>query len=456
MPDTPKNPLCFVLMPFGIKSDAMGRPTDFDAVYQQIIVPAIRIAGLDPVRADEERIGGTIHKPMFERLMLCPYAVADITGANPNVYYELGIRHALRPRATVVLFSQGTVLPFDVAMLRGIPYRTDDKGEPVDPQSHVDAIAKIMRAARDNPHDDSPMFQLIENMPRVEVDHSKTDLFRDSAAYSERYKERLGIARKDGAEAVKAVAAEPALANLLDVEVGVVIDLFLSLRAVKAHAAMIDLYKRMPAPLQRSKMMREQYGFALNRECRHEEAEKVLKDVIAEFGPSSETNGLLGRVYKDRWDIARQEKRPEARNFLRRAIESYVTGFQADWRDAYPGVNAVTLMEMQDKPDPMQAEILPVVRYAALQKAKRSADYWDYATLLELAVIGRDANDAEQQLGDVLAMVTESWQLETTERNLRLIRDVRSARGEDAAWIKGLEDALRDKRTELEAKQNTA
>ena len=52
MPDTPKNPLCFVLMPFGIKSDAMGRPTDFDAVYQQIIVPAIRIAGLDPVRAD--------------------------------------------------------------------------------------------------------------------------------------------------------------------------------------------------------------------------------------------------------------------------------------------------------------------------------------------------------------------------------------------------------------------
>ena len=48
-------------------------------------------------------------------------------------------------------------------------------------------------------------------------------------------------------------------------------------------------------------------------------------------------------------------------------------GFQADWRDAYPGVNAVTLMEMQDKPDPpIQAEILPVVRYSAPQKARRS------------------------------------------------------------------------------------
>jgi hypothetical protein len=52
-------------------------------------------------------------------------------------------------------------------------------------------------------------------------------------------------------------------------------------------------------------------------------------------------------------------------------------------------------------------------------------------------------------------MVTESWQLETTERNLRLIRDVRSARGEDAAWIKRFEDALRDKRKEMEAQQKT-
>jgi tetratricopeptide (TPR) repeat protein len=452
--DSRKNPLCFVLMPFGIKTDVLGRPTNFDAVYQRIIAPAIQMAGLDPVRADEERIGGTIHKPMFERLMMCPYAVADITGANPNVYYELGIRHALRPRATVVMFSQGTVLPFDVALLRGIPYHTDEKGEPVDPQAHVETIAKIMRAARDNPHDDSPMFQLIENMPRTEVDHSKTDLFRESAAYSEKYKQRLEAARKEGAAAVRTVLADPALDNLLEVEAGVIIDLYLSLRAVKAHGAMIDLYKRMPAPLQRSKMMREQLGFALNREGRHEDAEKVLKEVIAEFGPSSETNGLLGRVYKDRWEVAKKDRRPEARNFLRRAIESYVTGFQADWRDAYPGINAVTLMEMQDKPDPMQAEILPVVKYAATQKARRSADYWDYATLLELAVLGRDPDDADTHLADVLAMVTEPWQLDTTERNLRLIREMRTGRGEDAAWIGGLEEALRTKRSEMEPQQS--
>jgi hypothetical protein len=61
-------PLCFVLMPFGKKMDAAGRVTNFDSVYTKIIAPAVERSGLEPIRADEEKIGGTIHKPMFERL----------------------------------------------------------------------------------------------------------------------------------------------------------------------------------------------------------------------------------------------------------------------------------------------------------------------------------------------------------------------------------------------------
>src|SRR6478752_3639576 len=147
-------------MPFGTKTDAAGRVTNFDKVYQNIIVPAVTQAGLEPVRADEEKIGGTIHKPMFERLMLCHYAVADITGANPNVFYELGIRHAMRPRSTVIIFAAGTILPFDIALLRGIPYQTNEQGVPSDPASCVAAISKQLREAKENPHDDSPLFQL--------------------------------------------------------------------------------------------------------------------------------------------------------------------------------------------------------------------------------------------------------------------------------------------------------
>ncbi len=447
-------PLCFVLMPFGRKLDASGRLTDFDAVYRKVIAPAVEQAGLDAVRADEERIGGTIHKPMFERLMLCHYAVADITGANPNVFYELGIRQALRPRSTVILFREGTVLPFDIALVRGISYKTDGSGEPVESEGTIAAIAAQLEEARLNPHDDSPIFQLIDDLPRWEIDHTKTDVFRSSVDYSKRYKDRLAYAVKQGAPAVEAIAAEPGLRNLLEVETGIVVDLFLSLRDVKAYDAMIKLYDRMPLPVQRAKMMREQLGFALNRVGRFEDAERVLKALIAEFGPSSETNGLLGRIYKDRWDAAKHDGRPEARALLKRAIDTYLEGFEADWRDAYPGVNAVSLMEMLNPPDVRQARILPVVRYAAAQKARKDPDYWDYATLLELAVLSRDQEDSENQLAEALAVARAAWEIESTARNLRLMREMRSARGEEVGWIKRLEDALTQHAARLSAPEH--
>ena len=435
-------PLCFVLMPFGRKMDAGGRMTNFDSIYQMIIAPAVQQAGLEPVRADEEKIGGTIHKPMFERLMLCHYAVADITGANPNVFYELGIRHALRPRSTVILFREGTVIPFDIALVRGISYKTDGSGEPLEAENAISAIAGQLHSARHNPHPDSPIFQLLDVIPHTLIEHTKTDIFREIVDYSKKYKERLAAAVRQGADAVQKIASDQALRNLNEVETGIIVDLFLSLRDVKAYSAMIDLYNRMPPPLQRAKLMREQFGFALNREERFEEAERVLKGVIEEYGPSSETNGLLGRIYKDRWEIAKEAKRPEARSLLRRAIDTYLDGFQADWRDAYPGVNAVSLMELQDKPDPRQAEILPVVRFAATRKAERSPDYWDYATLMELAVLGHDDDEADKQLSEALGLARASWELESTGGNLAKIRKARAARGEDTSSIERLEQEL--------------
>jgi cell division septum initiation protein DivIVA len=205
---------------------------------------------------------------------------------------------------------------------------------------------------------------------------------------------------------------------------------------------MIDLYDRMPPPLQRARMMREQLGFALNRVERFDDAETVLKEVISEFGPSSETNGLLGRIYKDRWTKAKDAGRPEARSLLRRAIEAYLEGFEADWRDAYPGVNALTLMEQQDKPDPRKARILPVVTYSVERKAAKSADYWDYATLLELAVLGDDRDAADENLAEVASHARHAWEVQSTRRNLGMIRAAREARHEDAAWIKQIEHEL--------------
>src|ERR687887_1504947 len=123
-------PLCFVLMPFGQKPSPSGKLIDFDAVYQELIAPAIAVARLEPLRADEEMTGGIIHKPMFERLILCEYAVADLTTANANVFYELGVRHAVRPWSTVLIYAEsGARLPFDLSPIRALPYHIGSEGK---------------------------------------------------------------------------------------------------------------------------------------------------------------------------------------------------------------------------------------------------------------------------------------------------------------------------------------
>src|SRR5512135_589729 len=160
------DPLCFVLMPFGRKSDPTGASVDFDAVYEQWIAPAIRAAELEPIRADEEMTGGIVHKPMFERLILCEYAVADLTFANANVFYELGVRHAVRPCSTLLIFAAGTRLPFDVELDRGLPYSLDPAGAPLDIDVARQRLTDRLVAARDAAVD-SPLFQLVEGFPQI-------------------------------------------------------------------------------------------------------------------------------------------------------------------------------------------------------------------------------------------------------------------------------------------------
>ena len=433
-------PLCFVLMPFGRKPDGAGRTIDFDIVYTTLIRPAIEEAGMQPLRADEEMTAGLIHKPMFERLILCEYAVADLTTANANVFYELGLRHAVRAWSTVLLFAAGgSQLPFDVAALRALPYRLSATAALEDAAAAKAALRDRLVQAR-QAHADSPLFQLVEGFP--DIQRLKTDVFRDRVRYSDRVKEALARARTQNIDAVRAV--EATLGPLHDVDAAVVIDLFLSYRAVKAWPEMIELVERMAPPLAATVMVREQLALALNRAGRGDEAERVLRKLIDDRGPSSETYGILGRVYKDRWEAAvTAGDGVAAHGLLKQAAAAYLKGFETDWRDAYPGINAATLMELQHPPDPRARALIPVVRYAVERRmAGGTPDYWDYATLVELAVLANATAAASEALADAAAHVRETWEAESTARNLRLIRESRERRHEDARWIADLERVL--------------
>lgn len=63
---------------------------DFDAVYRELIAPAIAAAGMETLRANAEATGCGVHKPMFEYLIFYDFAIADLTGTNTNVFYAEG------------------------------------------------------------------------------------------------------------------------------------------------------------------------------------------------------------------------------------------------------------------------------------------------------------------------------------------------------------------------------
>jgi hypothetical protein len=434
-------PLCFVLMPFGKKPGAAGAVIDFDAVYHDLIKPAVEAADLMPLRADEEQAGGIIHKPMFERLILCDYAVADLTTANANVFYELGVRHAVKPATTVLLFAaDGTRLPFDLAPLRTLRYRLGLDGRPADVAGDAANLTKLLAAIKQGDVD-SPVYQLVEGFP--DIQHIKTDVFRKQVEYSAKIKEELVAARRTRkVDAIRAI--EQGLGPLDRAEAGILVDLLLSYRAVGAWKDMVRLTGEMPEPLRHSTLVQEQFAFALNRDGDGAKAEQVLLDLIGTRGPSSETYGLLGRVYKDRFEgAAQQGEKILARGLLDKAIEAYLHGFETDWRDGYPGINAATLMTLRAPPDPRLGALLPVVRYAVERKiASGKPDYWDHATMLELAVLAKDEGGAFDALGNAAAAIREPWEPETTARNLQLIRKAREARNETLPWAVEIEEQL--------------
>jgi tetratricopeptide (TPR) repeat protein len=342
------------------------------------------------------------------------------------------------------LFAEGGRLPFDVAQLRAIPYRLSADGKVDDVKTAQAALtARLVaawKAAADVPLKDSPLFELLEDYPGLA--HTKTDVFRDRVRYSEEMKAKIAAARHQGLAALQ--AAEASLRPIENADTAVVIDLFLSYRDVEGWEAMVNLSAVMSRPVADTVLVQEQLGLALNRLGRREDAESVLKKLIERRGPSSETYGILGRVYKDRWESAASEgKSFQAAGLLVQAIETYLRGFEADWRDAYPGVNAVTLMELKEPPDPRRVKLVPIVAYAVEQRiANGKPDYWDYATLVELGVLGLDQTSAEEAAGHALARMRWPWEGKTTARNLRLIRKARERRGQSLAWAAPLERAL--------------
>jgi len=442
-------PLCFVIMPFGEKKDTDGKIINFDEIYKKLIHPAIEAADMEPIRADEETVNGIIHKPMYERLILCDYAIADLTTANANVFYELGIRHAVKPYTTITIFASGSKLPFDLNAVRCLPYSYHKTKKLTSIKNDTAALVKKLKNAKKRKDTDSPVYQLVDGIAfQNSVAHQKTDIFRDQVEYNTQIKKLLEKTRnKDAGKQEKIKALDLIVKKQIsieDEEAGVLIDVMLSYRSLSAFDKMIAFIESLPTHIKNTVMVQEQLGFALNRVNEKDNAIQVLETVIQQNGPSSETYGILGRVYKDKYDDSvKDNNQVLADAYLDKAIETYQKGFESDWRDAYPGINVLTLFEI--KGDKEKIKILsPVVEYSVNRKLQtKIPDYWDYATLLEIAVIGDNESKAKENLTKALACPIEgSWMFETTIKNLDLIISSRVKKNSDFSIAKEIKSLL--------------
>ncbi|MCO5383871.1 MAG: DUF4071 domain-containing protein [Methanosarcina barkeri] len=385
---------------------------------------------------------------MFARLLLSEYVVADLTLSNPNVFYELGIRHAIKPFTTVPIYAKIHPLPFDVVTVRAIGYNLKNGIFSKETSLSKEAaenlkseITKRIQQAINGPQaNDSPLFELIPKFPAIELPYEVTQSFRERVSHDKEFHKRLDKAKlkpSNRERCMDLLEIQQELGDLRKIQASVLLDLMLSFRSVEAWNKMTDLCEAFPDYLKNNIFVRQQWAFSLNRRNKPGDRNKaisLLTEIMKEYGPDPETLGILGRIHKDLYREAKEKRSIKALAALDESISNYIKGFESDPRDYYPGINAITLLiEKGDEKSLKKAEELaPTVSFAVARRGGVSSNnYWDLATVLELDCISSDWVSAGNVLQKVLYKVKESWMLKSTLGNLMMLKQARISQGHD-------------------------
>jgi len=150
---------CFIIMPFG-KKKVGDQEIDFDAIYEQIFAPAVAKVPLpeggylEPRRTDKDFFSGNISVEMFSYLEYSRFALADISGLNANVFYELGVRHRAHQAGTAIFRQAGSPIPFDINNIKAFDYDYQPQSER---EKSLDLITKVLTESLKYNRLDSPV-----------------------------------------------------------------------------------------------------------------------------------------------------------------------------------------------------------------------------------------------------------------------------------------------------------
>ena len=328
------NPTCFVVMGFGPKVDlATGRTLDMNKTYEFLIKPVLEDLNIDCIRADEIPHSGVIDVPMYAWLYKADLVVADISTANANAIYELGVRHALKPYTTIVMAEDKLIYPFDlnhISIMRYVHLGTDIGATTV--RDFSKDLKKKIQAVLDKKEKDSPVYVYINELEPPGISAGLPVAVKAPTAAP------APDANSDQTLAFLIKKAETAKDNG---EYAKALDYFSDAMELDPN----NIFLRQRKALCTYKSKQPDPMTALSN------AEKILEPLSPDTTTDPETLGLCGAINKRRHQLTGDKQ------YLLRAIRFYERGYYVK-QDYYNGINVAYLYNVAAKanPDPKEAE----------------------------------------------------------------------------------------------------
>jgi len=419
---------CFVIQGYGRKTDYRdGRVLDLDASYA-IIKDAVEAAGLDCIRADEIQHAGTIDLPMYERLLNADLVVADLSTYNVNAVFELGVRYALRPHATIIVAEDQFQNPFDFShiVIRRYKHLGDDIGAKEARRFRDELKAAIQTIAAER-RTDSPIYTFLPTLrPPVDQKASDDEVLAPFApvptpAAAEALPPLSTLLTRDGDADTEAVdlntkqLLEQAQKRINDSDFASARTLLEEARKrrptdsfVLQRLALATYKSKLPDPVT-----------ALN------DALDVLRVLKPETCNNPETLGLYGAIHKRLWEI---NPAPE---LLDIGIMAYARGFALK-QDHYTGINFAFLLDLRAREhlkagqrddaitdhtlaNRMRKDVAQIARahLERLPEEKGNEHFWVLASLWEAALGMGDAVALAGYEAALRSMTVADWMHDT-------------------------------------------
>ena len=372
--------------------------------------------------------------------------LADISLANANVYYEVGVRQAAKERGCVLVAAEWADPVFDLKQMRRLQYPLADGAVG---KRAAERAKKVLRAGLVQLVEGrSPVFDAVPGYP-TDIDASKLPVFQDLVDTLSSFDAEVEAVRETPGKKAREERTRQLQASHGGKPIVREAAVLALLRLVRDNLGWPDVVayvNSLPNQLQRHPLVMEQRLLALSKQKEKGDpagAAAALKKLIRDVGPTSERWGLLGGRYKQLRNAA--TTKAERARYLDLAIEAYEEGMRLDLNDFYPTSNLPRLYRLRGGDgDEQKAVVAAMVTVAACQRSidLRNDNEWTRQTLLGAAFDSADVEEARTLIPDIRNEGAVAWQLDTTLSDLEVSLDLQ----QDPEVKRGLGEILEELR----------